>query len=101
LYFLKYLLIYLKAISLSVIQMLPILLGLILAMFFGLLSYSVYGLEGLTRYAWIDTVFWSLILTGIFISLINEVGQCIACKARRWIKMDWIEQYCVQSTCLK
>ena len=81
--------------------MLPILLGLILAMFFGLLSYAVYGLEGLTQYAWIDTVFWSLILTGIMISLINEVGQCIACKARRWIKLDWIEQYCVQLPCAK
>ena len=80
-------------------SMLPILLGLILAMAFGLMSFAVYGLEGLTQYAWIDTVFWSLILTGIFISMINELGQCLACKVRRWVKLGVFERICIQSTC--
>ena len=77
--------------------MLPILLGLILAMVFGLMSFVVYGLEGLTEYAWVDTVFWSLILTGVFISLINELGQCIACKVHRWFKLAIFERLCTQS----
>jgi len=81
--------------------MLPILLGLIFAMLFGLMSYAVYGLEGLTHYAWIDTVFWSLILTGVAISLINEMGQCLACRARRWIKSARIETFCAQLPCAK
>lgn len=81
--------------------MLPILLGLILAMLFGLMSYLVYGLEGLTQYAWIDTVFWSLILTGASITLINEVGQCLACRLRKWLKSNRFEAFCSDSTCGK
>jgi hypothetical protein len=79
--------------------MLPILLGLILAMFFGLVSFMVYGLEGLTQYAWIDTVFWSLIITGICISLINEVGQCLACRIRGWLKLSRLHAFCAESPC--
>jgi hypothetical protein len=81
--------------------MLPILLGLILAMSFGLMSFAVYGLEGLTQYAWIDTVFWSLIVTGVCISLINELGQCIACRVHRWFKLDALAKFCTQSPCGK
>ncbi|MES9850457.1 MAG: hypothetical protein ABW170_01325 [Candidatus Thiodiazotropha sp. L084R] len=79
--------------------MLPILLGLIMAMFFGLMSYMVYGLEGLTHYAWIDTVFWSLIITGIMISMINELGQCIACRIQSWLKITRFESICGESDC--
>lgn len=79
--------------------MLPILLGLIMAMLFGLMSYMVYGLEGLTQYAWIDTVFWSLIITGIMISLINELGQCLACRIQRWLKITRFESICSDSAC--
>lgn len=81
--------------------MLPILLGLILAMLFGLMSFMVYGLEGLTQYAWIDTVFWSLILTGASISLINEVGQCIACRIRQRFNLNLFEVFCSESDCAK
>jgi hypothetical protein len=81
--------------------MLPILLGLILAMFFGLMSFMVYGLEGLTQYAWIDTIFWSLIITGASITLINEVGQCIACRLRKRLKLNWFESFCTEAPCTK
>ncbi|MEJ2609323.1 MAG: hypothetical protein P8179_04345 [Candidatus Thiodiazotropha sp.] len=79
--------------------MLPIFLGLILAMFFGLMSYMVYGLEGLTHYAWIDTVFWSLIMTGITISMINELGQCLVCRIQGWLKITRFESICAKSPC--
>ena len=81
--------------------MLPILLGLILAMLFGLMSFAVYGFEGLTQYAWIDTVFWSLILTGASITLINEVGRCIACRIRRWFNLARFETFCTEVPCNK
>ena len=81
--------------------MLPILLGLILAMCFGLMSFLVYGYEGLVHYAWIDTVFWSLIITGACITLINEVGQCLACRLRGWFKLDRFDQFCTSSHCSK
>ena len=79
--------------------MLPILLGLILAMLFGLMSFMVYGLEGLAQYAWIDTVFWSLILTGASITLINEVGQCIACRIRARFNLNLFETFCTETKC--
>ncbi|MEW8692558.1 MAG: hypothetical protein AB2535_15945, partial [Candidatus Thiodiazotropha endolucinida] len=60
--------------------MLPILLGLVIAMLFGLMSFLIYGLDGLVNYTWIDTVFWMLIAIGALITLINEVGQCLACR---------------------
>jgi hypothetical protein len=78
--------------------MLPIFLGLILAMLFGLFSFMVYGLEGLTHSAWIDMVFWSLIGTGIMISLINELGQCIACRIQTYIKPR-IASLCRKGSC--
>jgi hypothetical protein len=81
--------------------MLPILMGLILAMLFGLMSFAVYGLEGLTEYAWIDTVFWSLILTGIGISLINEMGRCLACRVRALLKLASLDEYCAEAPCMK
>ncbi len=81
--------------------MLPILLGLILAMCFGLMSFLVYGQDALTQYAWIDTVFWSLIITGACISLINEVGQCLACRIQSWFKLTRFAQFCTQSPCRK
>jgi hypothetical protein len=81
--------------------MLPILVGLILAMLFGLVSFMVYGLEGLTEYAWIDTVFWSLIVTGACITMINEVGQCIACRLHKWLKLKRFDSFCTELPCRK
>jgi hypothetical protein len=83
------------------ISMLPILLGLILAMLFGLMSFAVYGLEGLTEYAWIDIVFWSLILTGVAISLINEMGPCLTCRIHRWFRIPGLDEFCTETPCMK
>ncbi len=81
--------------------MLPILLGLTMAMLFGLMSFMVYGLEALTHNAWIDTVFWSLILTGIIVSLMNELGQCLACRMQRWFHTTRFESICDKTACTK
>ncbi len=81
--------------------MLPILLGLILAMCFGLMSFMVYGLEGLSQSGWIDTVFWSLILTGASITLINEVGQCIVCRIRNLLRLSQFAAFCTDTPCRK
>jgi hypothetical protein len=70
-------------------------------MLFGLMSFAVYGLEGLTEYSWIDTVFWSLILTGVAISSINEFGRCLACRMRRWIRFSSFEDLCSETPCMK
>lgn len=79
--------------------MLPILLGLVFAMLFGLMSFMVYGLEGLSQCGWIDTVFWSLVMTGAGISLINELGQCIVCRLHNWLKLTRFEAFCGETTC--
>ncbi|MBV2111207.1 MAG: hypothetical protein B6D72_05800 [gamma proteobacterium symbiont of Ctena orbiculata] len=79
--------------------MLPILLGLVLAMLFGLMSFFVYGLEGLISYPWIDAVFWALIAVGALITLINEIGQCLACRFKHLVSNDLFNRYCNQLAC--
>jgi hypothetical protein len=48
----------------------------------------------LINYPWIDTVFWSLIVTGAVITLINEAGQCLICKINNLFKVEWLSKYC-------
>jgi hypothetical protein len=79
--------------------MLPILLGLVLAMLFGLMSFFVYGLEGLINYPWIDTVFWTLIAVGALITLINETGQCLACRFKQLVPNKRFDRYCSELAC--
>ena len=79
--------------------MLPILLGLILAMLFGLISFLVYGLDGLINYPWIDTVFWGLIVTGAAITLINEAGQCLLCRMKKIFPMRQFDRFCNDLAC--
>lgn len=81
--------------------MLPILLGLVLAMLFGLMSFLVYGLEGLVNYPWVDAVFWGLIVTGAAITLINQAGQCLACKFQKLVTIKPFERYCNDLACAK
>jgi hypothetical protein len=81
--------------------MLPILLGLVLAMLFGLMSFLVYGLEGLVNYPWIDTVFWGLIATGALVTLINEAGQCLVCRLNRLFSIRQLEGFCNDLACAK
>ncbi|MES9826050.1 MAG: hypothetical protein ABW127_16630 [Candidatus Thiodiazotropha endolucinida] len=79
--------------------MLPILLGLVIAMLFGLMSFLIYGLDGLVNYTWIDTVFWMLIAIGALITLINEVGQCLACRFKQLISNRRFNRYCSDLAC--
>ncbi|MEW8027758.1 MAG: hypothetical protein AB2792_03325 [Candidatus Thiodiazotropha sp.] len=79
--------------------MLPILLGLVIAMLFGLMSFFVYGLDGLVNYQWIDAVFWALIATGALITLINEAGQCLACRFRYLVPNRQFDRYCSDLAC--
>ncbi|MEW8077782.1 MAG: hypothetical protein AB2822_06815 [Candidatus Thiodiazotropha endolucinida] len=79
--------------------MLPILLGLVIAMLFGLMSFFIYGLDGLVNYTWIDTVFWMLIAIGALITLINEVGQCLACRFKQLISNRRLNRYCSDLAC--
>lgn len=81
--------------------MLPILLGLVLAMLFGLMSFLVYGLDGLINYPWIDTVFWGLIVTGATVTLINEVGQCLLCRLKRILPIHQLTRFCHELACAK
>jgi hypothetical protein len=79
--------------------MLPTLLGLVLAMLFGLMSFFVYGLDGLINYPWIDTVFWGLIATGALVTLINEVGQCLFCRMIRILPKNQLGRFCNDLAC--
>ncbi|MCG8022597.1 MAG: hypothetical protein JAZ02_01230 [Candidatus Thiodiazotropha endolucinida] len=79
--------------------MLPILLGLVIAMLFDLMSFFIYGLDGLVSYTWIDTVFWTLIAIGALITLINEVGQCLACRFKQLISNRRFNRFCSDLAC--
>ncbi|MES9992988.1 MAG: hypothetical protein ABW098_13600 [Candidatus Thiodiazotropha sp.] len=81
--------------------MLPILLGLVVAMLFGLMAFFVYGLDGLINYPWIDAVFWALIASGALITFINETGQCLACKLSQRLPLQQFQRYCNDLACAK
>ncbi len=52
-------------------KMFPALVGLVLAMVFGLMAHTVYGTMGLTDEAWVNAVFWTIIATGVAVSLLQ------------------------------
>jgi hypothetical protein len=55
----------------------------------------------LINYPWIDTVFWSLIVTGAVITLINETGQCLLCKINQLISLRQLARFCNEAACAK
>ncbi|HEC07090.1 MAG TPA: hypothetical protein ENJ12_09570 [Thiolapillus brandeum] len=63
--------------------MIPILLGLVSAMIFSIVTYMMYGLEGVMLRDWIDQVFWALILAGFAIGVINAIWRCFPCLLSR------------------
>ena len=67
--------------------MLPVLIGLVSAMAFGILSHSIYGTSGIMNHAWIDTVFWALIGTGVAVSAMNMIGECLPCRVSRLLRV--------------
>jgi hypothetical protein len=70
-------------------------------MLFGLMSFLVYGLDGLINYPWIDAVFWGLIATGAVVTLINEVGQCLLCRMKPILPMAQLTRFCDDLACSK
>jgi len=60
--------------------MLPILVGLVSALSFALLTYLTYGPAGLTDYFWVGTVFWALIASGVFVYAVNRGLSCRLCR---------------------
>lgn len=60
--------------------MIPILVGLVSAMIFSIVTYMMYGLEGVMLRDWIDQVFWALIVTGIAIGVVNAIWRCLPCQ---------------------
>ncbi len=64
--------------------MLYTLFGLVAAAFFGIIAYSIYGLDGLMERAWIDQVFWGLIALGVVMSALEQRVDCVLCKLRGW-----------------
>lgn len=80
--------------------MLPTLLGLTVAMVFGIFANAVYGTEHIMQQGWIDIVFWSLIGTGIGVSLIQVFGACVPCQVSRRVHSAAMSRlFCDQVPC--
>jgi len=60
--------------------MLSTLIGLVAAMIFSVVTYMIYGLEGVMTQHWIDQVFWAIILAGIGMGIVNTVWKCLPCE---------------------
>lgn len=72
--------------------MLPILASLVFAVTFALLTYLIYGLEGLTGYFWVGAVFWGLIASGLLVFLINRRPPCYVCRLGE--RLPAVARYC-------
>ena len=80
--------------------MFAVLIGLVLAMLFGLGVTLVYGTDEVMHLPWADQVFWALIGTGALISMIQPPLRCLPCKICCWIsKRTWTRQLCASSDC--
>ena len=66
-------------------RMLPILIGLALAMVFGLMVHLVYGTTGQPQKPWVYSVILAMITAGVVISLLQTSTACLACRAFRRI----------------
>ncbi|WP_457675174.1 hypothetical protein [Thiolapillus sp.] len=60
--------------------MIPTLFGLVAAMIFSIVTYMIYGLEGVMLRDWIDQVFLGLIFTGMAIGVANAIWRCLPCQ---------------------
>ncbi|MCU0936618.1 MAG: hypothetical protein MUF66_11280 [Gammaproteobacteria bacterium] len=59
--------------------------GLSAATLVGLGSVIVYGPASQLQQAWIEPVFWSLILSGAVMTLFEETITCKLCSLRGWL----------------
>jgi hypothetical protein len=73
--------------------MFPLLLSLIAAMVFGIVSHGVYGAEGITDHAWMDMVFWGLIGAGVLVSLANVFWECLPCRFSRFVHAKSLQDH--------
>ncbi len=60
--------------------MIPILIGLMSALIFSIVTYMMYGLEGVMLRDWIDQVFIGMISVGVVIGVINAIWHCLPCQ---------------------
>lgn len=60
--------------------MLPIFFSLVAASLFGIGSLAIYGPEATAGFAWVDYVFWALILSGILVALAGGIFRCLLCR---------------------
>ncbi len=60
--------------------MVPTLIGLVAAMIFSIVTYMIYGLEGVMLRNWIDQVFWAMVLSGMAIGAANAIWRCLPCQ---------------------
>lgn len=82
--------------------MAPIFIGAVLAMLFGISSVVIFGMEGMMTKAWIDQVFWALIGTGVVISAINAVWECLPCKLTKLVHAKQLSGWiCEDTPCAK
>lgn len=80
--------------------MLPIFLGLVAAMIFGLFATLALGPEALLTNPWIDIVFWTLIAAGAAVSAINLSWSCMSCQlAHRLHSKDLEVRLCRDAPC--
>jgi len=80
--------------------MLPIILGVVAASVFGIVSTMVLGSEGLMTHAWVDVVFWSLIGAGTAVSAINMTWECLPCRLSQVTHNErLIKRLCRNSPC--
>ncbi len=54
--------------------------GLAAASIFGIITFSLYGYEGLMNRIWIDYIFWGLIASGTLLSHIAPWLKCLWCR---------------------
>jgi hypothetical protein len=60
--------------------MMYLILSFLTATVFGLVSFGIYGHEGMLQNPWVDYVFWWLIGTGIGLALFDNTIRCPLCQ---------------------
>jgi hypothetical protein len=75
-------------------------MGLTIAMVFGIFAHGYYGTEQIMQQQWIDIVFWSLIGTGIGVSMIQIFGDCVPCQLSRRVHAESLSRlFCDRMHC--
>ena len=62
-------------------------------MVFGIFANGFYGTEQIMQQQWIDIVFWSLIGTGMGVSMIQIFGACVPCQVSRRVNSETMSRW--------